>query len=78
MQSITEFIEKGKEEKLTHLVVSERSNNRNQNELFLNQLFLNEEKFPYLKKMFDSKEIGYDYHMKIFKINYELFDEYLK
>jgi len=32
------------------------------------------EKYPYLIKEFDSKDHGYDYHLKIFRIDYDLFD----
>jgi len=36
--------------------------------------FKNEEKFPYLTKIYDSSEHGFDYHLKIFKIDYEKFE----
>ena len=32
------------------------------------------EKFPYLIKVYDSSEQGYDYHLKIFRIDYEKFE----
>ena len=41
---------------------------------FLKDVFENEEKFPYLTKIYDSSEVGYDYHLKIFRINYEKFE----
>jgi hypothetical protein len=39
----------------------------------LNEIFHNENEFPFLIKIFDSKNEGYDYHVKIFEINYNLF-----
>ena len=35
---------------------------------------MNEEKYPYLIKTFDSQENGYKYHVKIFKIDYGKFE----
>ena len=37
-------------------------------------LFSEEEKHNYLKKIYDSKEDGFEYHMKIFEIQYEKFN----
>ena len=33
-------------------------------------VFNNEEKYPFLTKEYDSKENGFKYHIKLFKINY--------
>ena len=43
---------------------------------FLNDIFLNEEKYPYLTKVFDSKDFDYSYHLKIFEVKYDEFDRY--
>ena len=37
-------------------------------------VFKNEEKYPYLIKQYDSIEYGYTYHVKIFKIDYKIFE----
>ena len=37
-------------------------------------IFENEEMYPYLEKVFDSKDDGYEYHVKIFWINFEKFE----
>ena len=37
-------------------------------------VFKNEEKYPYLIKQYDSIEYGYTYHIKIFKIDYKIFE----
>lgn len=53
-------------EKITHIVVKEDNN-----PVFLNDIFENEEKYDYLIKEYDSKENGHDTHLKLFRINYE-------
>ena len=61
--SIEEFIQKNSE--LTHLYVDEK-NDRIE---FLKEIFENEKKYEFLEKQYDSKENGFNYHVKIFKIN---------
>ena len=39
------------------------------------QVFDNEKEFPYLIKEYDSKENGFKYHVKLFRINYDKFSE---
>jgi len=68
--SLSDYID-SKERQLTHLVIDDNSNRPD----FLQDAFENEEKYPYLIKEFDSRDIGYDYQVKIFKINYEKFNE---
>ena len=68
--SLNEFIDYGEGEGLTHIVVDD---NQNRSE-FLKDVFGNEEKYVYLSKIYDSSEHGYDYHLKIFRIDYEKFD----
>jgi len=68
--SLNEFIGFGKNEGLTHIVADENPNRAE----FLNDVFKNEEKFPYLTKIYDSSEHDYEYHLKIFRINYEKFE----
>lgn len=69
--SLEEFIEKNRNHDLLYLVV-DKGDHRT---FFLDDVFTNEVQYPYLKKVFDSSEKGYKkYHVKIFKIDYELFD----
>ena len=68
--SLNEFIVYGEREGLTHIVVDD---NQNRSE-FLKDVFRNEGKYVYLSKIYDSSEHGYDYHLKIFRIDYEKFD----
>jgi len=60
--------------KLTHLIIDERQHFSYRAEFF-KDIFLNEEKYTYLIKEFDSLEHGYEYHAKIFKIDYEIFEK---
>ena len=53
-------------EKITHVVVKEDND-----PVFLNDIFENEEKYDYLIKEYDSKEKGHDIHFKLFRIDYE-------
>ena len=41
---------------------------------FLQDVYYFEEKYPYLDKVYDSKDSGLKYHIKLFKINYEKYD----
>jgi len=68
--SIEDYIKIAKEEEMTHLV----TDGKNAIPEILNDVFYNEKDYPYLIKQFDSKEDGFKYHTKVFKINYEIFD----
>jgi len=69
--SLEEFIKNGKEKGLDHIVID----NVKRDPEFIQDVFLNEDKYPYLEKIFDSKKEGYDYYVKIFKINFEKLDQ---
>lgn len=66
--SLDEFIEIGKKNGLTHLIIDQSQNMPD----FFKDVYINEEKYPYLVKEFDSLEYGYDYHVKKFRINYDV------
>jgi len=67
--SLNEFIDFSKNQGLTH-IIADKNPNRPE---FLKDVFNNGEKFPYLIKIYDSSEQGYEYHLKIFRIDYEKF-----
>lgn len=69
--NMEDFIQKNKEKGLTVLVTD---NEKNRPEFILD-VFNNEEKFPYLIKELDTSNLGYSYHVKIFRIDYEKFLE---
>ena len=66
--SLTEFILDSKDQGLTHLVVDQRDSRPK----FIQDVFFEEEKHNFLKKVFDSKNEGFDYHVKVFEIDYNL------
>jgi len=69
-ENIEEFIQKNRINGLTHIIV-EKGNSRTD---IFDDIFLNEEKYSYLIKTFDTFDNGYkDYHAKIFEINYNEF-----
>ena len=69
-EDIEDFIIKNHEEGLTHLIIYEKNDNE-----YLDQIFANEEKFPYLERVFESKTRVETNSMKIFYINYTMFDK---
>jgi hypothetical protein len=74
--SLEEYIESGKTNGLSHLVVDGIKNSSHRVS-FLEDVYYNDEKYPYLTKVFDSNDYGYNYHLKIYKINYEQFESVL-
>jgi hypothetical protein len=73
-ESLTDFIKISRNESLSHLVIYE--NNRDIK--FLNDVFSNENNYPYLIKEFDSLESNYKKRVKIFEIDYVMFDSIMK
>jgi len=68
--SIGEYFNFGKERNLEYIVID---NSPNQPQ-FMKDIFLNEEKYDFLIKEFDSKDQGFNYYVKIFRMDYEKFD----
>ncbi|MFM7796835.1 MAG: hypothetical protein ACKO7N_08730, partial [Candidatus Nitrosotenuis sp.] len=67
--SLSEYLGLAKENKLTHLVIDEESQ-----QPFLKDIFLHDERYNFLEKIYDSHENGYQYHLKIYKIDYSKLD----
>ncbi len=68
--TLVEYIEKSKEKGLTHIVTDGK-----QKLGFLNDVFYNETEFSYLNKVYDSQKQGFQYHVKVYEIDYEGFRE---
>ena len=68
--TLNEFIGNEKENGLEHIIADDRENRPQ----FLKNVFHNENEFSFLIKIYDSKDEGYNYHLKIFKIDYEKYD----
>ena len=70
-KSVKEFINFYKDEKLTHLIIDQSEHMPE----YMKEVLNNETKYQYLIKEFDSAELGYNYHVKLYKINYEIFEK---
>jgi len=68
----------GKEKGLTHIIIDQSQIPDNLREEFLVEIFNDEKKYNFLNKIYDSNNEGFNYKMKIFKINYELFNDHIK
>lgn len=71
--SVEDTIKIGKSKGLSYLVIDSLNTKANRKSFF-NDVFYHEEKYPYLIKVFDSSQHSYNYHVKIFKIDYEKFE----
>ena len=65
-KSLFEFIDLSKDKGLTHLAVD---GGEDQPE-FLRDVFYHDERYPYLKIIYQSSELGMQYHVKIYEIDY--------
>ena len=70
-KTLEEFIEIYRDQGLTHLVIDDSEKRPD----FLRRIFLDEKSYPYLIREFDSHENGFTYHVKVYKIDYEEFDQ---
>lgn len=69
--SIIKYIKEHEGKGLTHIIIDDDD----EREDFLKEVFFNEDNHPYLKKIFDSKNNGFRYHLKVFEIDFERFDK---
>jgi len=69
--SLKDFIIYENHNGLTHLVIDENKNRAP----FLKDVYLNEDNYPYLMKVFDTKDLGYKHGVKIFKIDYSIINK---
>ena len=70
--TLVEYIQSSKDKGLTHIV----SDGNQDTAKFLNDVFYDEKRFPYLIKEYDSQDQGFQYHVKVFKIDYKSFKNY--
>ena len=54
---------------LSHLVIDDNHNLPK----FLQDVYHDEEKYEYLNKIFDSRDNGFNHHIKVYEINFEKF-----
>ena len=67
--SLEDFLEYGEDKGLSHLVIDDNENRAD----FLKNIFHNEEKYPFLERIFDSKQMNFNYNVKVFKIDFEAY-----
>ena len=70
-ENLNDYLEYSKTQKMTHLIL----NGYNLDTKFLQEIFNNEKDYPYLNKIYDSSELGFTNHVKIFQIDYEKFSD---
>ncbi len=71
VNSLEDFIEKSKKDGLTHLVIDGKESRPS----FLRDAYYHESNYPYLIKEYDSSDYNLKYHVKLYKIDYKIFDE---
>jgi len=69
--SLENYIMGSKDKGLTHIIVDDKKIRQG----FLKDVFYHEENYIFLEKVYDSKMNGYNYHVKVFEINYSLVDK---
>lgn len=69
--SLDEFIKSNIKNGITHIVIDD-GNNRPE---YFRELLENDNAFEYLKKMYDSKDYKFNYHVKVFEIDFSKFNE---
>tara|TARA_B110001454_G_C12693401_1_gene423244 strand:+ start:21 stop:1640 length:1620 start_codon:yes stop_codon:yes gene_type:complete len=72
--SLESFLFDPLHERISHLVVD----GKNDRPEFLNKIFYEENKYPYLNKIYDSHEHNLSYHVKVFEIDYNKINNYLE
>ena len=69
--SVEEIINKGENYNLKYIISNEQ---RNDFHGFIDDIYANEEEYPYLTKIFDSTKEGFEkLKIKVFEIDYEKF-----
>lgn len=64
--SLKQYIFDSKNKGLTHIILD----NNEERKFIFNNVFENEKDFPYLIKIYDSKDDGFNYHVMVFEINF--------
>ncbi len=67
--NLENYIINSQEKGLTHIIID----NKSERPSFLRDVFLEENNYSYLDKIYDSKIDGFNYHVKVFEIDYQSF-----
>ena len=79
IDNLGDFFQVLKKQKMTHLILDKFNSSKLINDelrLHLIDMFNHENKYPFLVKEYDSKENGFNYHIKLFKIDYKMLEEF--
>ena len=68
---LMEYFKNAKKNSLTYLVIDKEDGRPD----FFKNIFEKEENYSFLEKVYDSKDEGFDYQVKIFKINYDILEK---
>ena len=80
IDNLRDYFQVLEKQKITHLLLDEINNSSLINDelrLHLRDIFNHENKYPFLVKEYDSRENGFNYHVKLFKIDYDLYNEWI-
>lgn len=69
--NVIEFLQNSEKKGITHLVIDNKEQRRM---AFVNEIFNNEEQFPYLTKIYDSRDDKLSYQVKLFEIDFKKFN----
>ena len=81
IKNIDEYFNLLKKQQVTHLLLDEENNVSLINDelrISLRDIFKNEKDYAFLTKEYDSRENGFNYHLKLFMIDYTLYEEIKK
>ena len=79
IDNLTDYFQVLEKQKITHLLLDEFNNSPLINDelrLHLRDIFNQENKYPFLVKEYDSRENGFNYHIKLFEIDYKMLEEF--
>jgi len=71
-ESIEKLLKYGNKNDLEYLVIDKDGDGIS----YMHEIFFNENKYPFLEKIYDSTNYGFEYHVKFYKIDYQIVNEY--
>ena len=79
IDNLRDYFQVLEKQKITHLLLDGINNTPLINDelrLHLIDIFNHKNKYPFLVKEYDSRENGFNYHVKLFKIDYKMLEEF--
>ena len=80
IDNLRDYFQVLEKQKITHLILDQVVIGQLINDelrFHLRDIFSHENKYPFLVKEYDSKENGFNYHVKLFKIDYDLYNDWI-